>query len=279
MVAFPSGALGKLHVKILLCSSSAADALSSPSGATSEEDNTSEVSLKHELAQVSFGGDEGCWDQISSKSDFHILGHNEKVKADAEASVNENIELESAVNSDTLKLAEPIRLQSEISNQDSNEETLSIEDAKSGMSFSSAKAVGDFWSNGRIDTPKTSAGWSCSAPFNEVDDSDKCTSQSAGAVLRESSDLSIKAEPSAKFTAFGLRASNRFGNIHSLPTYTVSQAPLTEAIVSGKSPKSENYEDTFPSPFVTGLPNSMQNASKQQFGNVIYYILLKCYVP
>ncbi|XP_073276104.1 nuclear pore complex protein NUP214-like isoform X1 [Primulina huaijiensis] len=250
---------------------SAADALSSPNGATSEEDNTSQVSLKHELAQISFGGEEESGDQISSKSDFPMLGQNEKVKADAEASVNENIELKSAVNSYTLQLAEPTRLQSEISNQDSNVETLSIQDAKS-----SAKAVGNFsiqsltWSNGRINTPKTSAGRFYSAPFNEVDDSDKCSSQSAGtgAVLRESSDISKKAEPSAEFTAFGLRASNRFGNIHSLPTYTVSQEPLAEAVVPGKSRKSENYKDTFPSPFVTGLPNSMQNSSKQQFGNV-----------
>ncbi|XP_073276105.1 nuclear pore complex protein NUP214-like isoform X2 [Primulina huaijiensis] len=237
---------------------SAADALSSPNGATSEEDNTSQVSLKHELAQISFGGEEESGDQISSKSDFPMLGQNEKVKADAEASVNENIELKSAVNSYTLQLAEPTRLQSEISNQDSNVETLSIQDAKS-----SAKAVGN-------NTPKTSAGRFYSAPFNEVDDSDKCSSQSAGtgAVLRESSDISKKAEPSAEFTAFGLRASNRFGNIHSLPTYTVSQEPLAEAVVPGKSRKSENYKDTFPSPFVTGLPNSMQNSSKQQFGNV-----------
>lgn len=253
---------------------SAAVALSSPNGATSEEDNTSEVSLKHELAQISFGGDEGSGEQISSNSDFHVLGRNEKVKADVEASVNENIELKSAVNSHTLKLAEPTRLQSEISNQDSNEETLSIQDAKSGMSFSSAKAAGDFsmqsltWPNGRIDNPKTSVGRSFSAPLNEVDDSDKHISQSAGAVLPESSDIIIKAEPSEKFTAFGLRTSNKFGNIHSLPTYTVSQAPFAEAVVPGKSPKSENYKDTFPSPFVTGLPNSMQSASKPQFGNV-----------
>ncbi|XP_073144106.1 nuclear pore complex protein NUP214 [Henckelia pumila] len=253
---------------------SAADALSSPNGGISEDDNTSEVSLKHELAQISFGGVEGSGEQISSKSDFHILGNNEKVKADAETSVNENVELKSAVNTHTLKLAEPTRLQSEISNKDSSAEIQSMQDAKAGMSFSSAKAVRDFsnqsltWSSGRIDAPKTSVGRFFSVPFNEVDDSDKCTSQSAGAVLRESSDISKKAEPSAKFTAFGLKESNRFGNAHSLPAYTVSQAPLVEAVVPGKFPNSEIYKDTFPSSIVTGLPNSMQNASKQQFGNV-----------
>ncbi|KZV55059.1 hypothetical protein F511_13848 [Dorcoceras hygrometricum] len=252
---------------------SAAEALSSPIGATSEEENTSKASLKHELTQISFGAGEGSEEQISSKSDFQQQ-HNEEVKADAEASVNEKLELKSVVDSHTLKLAEPTRTQPEISNQNNNEEYQSIQDTKSGTSFSSAKVVGDFsiqslsWSNGRIDTDKTSVGRSFSLPLNQVNDSNKSTSQSAGAVLRESSDVSKKAELSSKFSAFGPRESNRFGNLHSLPAYSVSKAPVAEAIVPGKSPKSVNYKDSLPSSFVTGSPKSLQNASKQQFGNV-----------
>ncbi|KAK6145015.1 hypothetical protein DH2020_021835 [Rehmannia glutinosa] len=203
------------------------------------------------------------------------------------------------VNSQAVKVDEPEKSLSIVLNQDSNAENQSSE-VKHSTGFFSGKVVSDFsrqpitkdplsgcsvepsskvpptnspslWSltrsSARVDASKTSDGRFSSLPSDAVDDSEKHALQSGGHVLRHSTDIKEKAKPSIFSTSFGQTASTAQGHRNSVPAYPGSQLPLGESVASGKSFQSEFKKEFNSASSPTGLPYSLQNASKQ-FGNV-----------
>ncbi|KAI3461921.1 hypothetical protein Pfo_018584 [Paulownia fortunei] len=297
---------------------SAAGALASPeSCASDEDDDASQVSVKHDL--ISSASGEESREPTFSMSESHELSRFEVEKTDAKATITNDLSPSSyvdvgsreqtatenrgqkpLVNSQTVKVDEPEKAPSIMLNQDSNTENQSICEVKHSTGFFSGKVVGDFshqsmskdplscsnvgplrkvpptnspsvWSltrsNARVDASKTSDGRFLLLPSDEVENSDKHALQSAGRVLRHPTDIKEKAEPSVTFTSFGQTASTAQGHRNSLPAYPGSQMPLGESVASGKSFQSESKKELNSAFSSTGLPYSVQNASKQ-FGNV-----------
>ncbi|KAG8371782.1 hypothetical protein BUALT_Bualt13G0124000 [Buddleja alternifolia] len=295
---------------------SAAGALVSPEGTDSdEEDDAAQVPPKHELSLISSGGGDGSREATFSKSESRELSRSEFEKTGNKGTISPSSHVDARareqaaaeklvqrplVNLQTVKVDEPEKSLSELSNQHSYAENQLISGVKSSSGFlsenvvdvissqsishypvSSANSVPlgkvpstispSAWSLTRssagVGTSKNSDGRFLSVTSGEVDDSDRQVLQSAGVVLLHPRDPKEKAKPSATFTSIKQTASAPEGSRQSLPAYPVSQVPFRDSVASGKSFQTESRKDLNAASFPTRLPYSAQNASKQ-FGNV-----------
>ncbi|KAL8484342.1 hypothetical protein ACS0TY_026863 [Phlomoides rotata] len=150
---------------------SAAGALASPEGcasaeeddASAEEDDASQVSVKHELPQISSAGAEESKDPTIPTSQSHELSRIEVEKTSAKATTTndlspfnidirpreenapENMGQKPLFDSETLKVDDPEKVRSIVLNQDDNAGNQSISEVKHNKGVLSGKVAGDIF--------------------------------------------------------------------------------------------------------------------------------------
>ncbi|GER50707.1 nuclear pore complex protein [Striga asiatica] len=286
---------------------SAAGALTSPESAASDEENdTSQIIAKQELPEESkdptllTSGSHKLSQFGMEKIDAKVT-----ITSDLSPSINgdiksrehpstENMGQKTLVYSQTPKLAEPVKAFPLILNQDSKVENQSTSEVKHNTGLFSGEVTGDLsWQSitkesqscGNVDpsqkapTPSSLSSWSLTRSNasktadgrfslfpSDVDNSDKHASQSAGGVLRHPTDINEISKPTVSFPSFG-QTSIAQGHRIALSANLGSEASSGEGAASGKHSQPEFRKEVNSSSSRTGLPYSVQNASKQS-GNV-----------